>query len=186
MKKTIFGLILACVLTACVPQYSNPYKMKDYTQVPLLELPVRRVETISHVSGLERLPHVERMMPMSPEKALRNWALIRLRPTYATNNKAIFVIEEASMVREEDPKDSFFVLDNYKYKLTYRVSVVIEDEEGAVLKTVEASGFASESQPQNASERERDTLFMNLLGEMENQLDKEMGEEIQQNLVDLS
>ena len=185
MRKTFVGMIMTFALAACVPQYSNPYKMKDYTQVPLLELPVRRVETTSYVSGLERLPHVESMMPMTPEKALRNWALIRLRPTYSTNNKAQFIIEEASMIREEDPKDRFFVLDNYKYTLSYKVALVVEDEEGAVLKTAEASGFVSESQPQNASERERDTLFMNLLGDMENQLDEKLTKEIQQNLIDL-
>ena len=81
MKKIILSALL--FLTACVPSYDTAPKMKDYTQVPLLELPVERVNIISNVGQMERLPHVENLMPLTPEKALKNWALIRIRPNYA-------------------------------------------------------------------------------------------------------
>lgn len=184
MKKYI-AVLMGLALTACLPQYTNPYKIKDYTQVPLIEMPVTRVEIKSDVSGLQKNPHVEHLMPMTPEKSLKNWALIRLRPTYQKNNKAEFVIKEASMIREEEKNPSFFTYDNYKYTLTYAVTLQILDEDKNIIRTVEGQGVVIQSQPQKASERERDTLFSDMLGKMEEHLDTKMTEEIIQNIVDL-
>ena len=112
MKK-IF-LLLLIVLCACVPNYEKAPKMKDYSQVPLLELPVNRVNIVSKIETTERLPHVENIMPLSPEKSLKNWALIRIRPNYQKDQKAEFIVEKAEMIRHEAPEKSW---QNYLYMI---------------------------------------------------------------------
>ena len=146
MKKIILSALI--FLSACVPSYETAPKMKDYTQVPLLELPVERVNIVSKVGYLERLPHVENLMPLTPEKR-------------------------------------FFVYDNYKYVLSYGVSVRILDEEQNELRKSSIEGYVSRKLPQKASVLQRDNMFAQMLYEMEEQLDKQMAEEIQQNLTDM-
>ena len=183
MKK-IFAALLLLGLGACLPQYTDSYKVKDYTQVPMIEVPVTRVNITSEVTGLQTLPHVETMMPTTPEKALKSWALIRLRPTYQKDLKAEFIIKEASVVRSEDPQHRLFTYDNYKYRLTYRIELrFYEGKE--IVNQIETEGFVEESLPQRASVRDRDIMFMNMLSKMEDALDDKFVEELKQKLVDL-
>ncbi len=183
MKKILFTVML--FLSACIPSYDKAPVMKDYSQVPLMELPVTRVNIVSNVGQLERLPHVENLMPLTPEKALKNWALIRVRPNYAKPYKAEFVIEKAQMIREDAPEKSIFTLDNYKYVLSYQVSVRILDENAQQLRMVTLEGFVSRKLPQKASVEQRDNMFMQMLLDMENQLDEKLPLEIKQNLLDV-
>ena len=183
MKKII--AVLFCLgLGACLPQYTDSYRVKDYTQVPMIEMPVNRVDIASEATGLSTLPHVEYMMPTTPEKALKSWALIRLRPSHQTDMKAKFIIKEASVVRSESPQPHLFTYDNYTYRLTYRVSLDIYDGK-TLVRQVETEGFVEDSLPQRASQRDRDIMFMNMLSKMEDALDDKFVEEIKQKLVDL-
>ena len=183
MKKLLSVLFLC--LSACMAQYDKAPAMKDYTQVPLLELPVSRVSIISQANQSERLPHVENQMQMTPEKALKNWALVRLRPDYKTTDKAEFVITQASMEREDAPTASFFTYNNYKYNLNYTVVLRILNKDAEPVRTIEVSGFASRELPQKASIEQRDNMFAHLLLDMEEQLDSKFPEEIKLNLLDL-
>lgn len=183
MKKLL--LIITMFLTACIHNYDTAPQMKDYSQVPLLELPVMRINTLSEVGQMERLPHVENEMQLTPEKALKSWALIRLRPNYQTKNKAEFVIEKAEMLRDEAPETNIFTYDNYKYTLSYQVTIRILDETGAATKSITMNGHTSHKLPQRASFVQRDNMFAQMLREMEDQLDAQMPQEIKQNLLDL-
>ena len=182
MKK--FLLVMTMFLTACIHNYDTAPQMKDYSQVPLVELPVMRVNTISQVGQMERLPHVESEMQLTPEKALKSWALIRLRPNYQTKNKAEFVIEKAEMLRDEAPETNVFIYDNYKYTLSYQVTVRILDENAKVINSITMNGHTTHKLPQRASFVQRDNMFAQMLREMEDQLDDQMPEEIKQNLLD--
>ena len=183
MKKIIVAL-LCLGLGACLPRYTDSYRVKDYTQVPMIEMPVNRVDMTSDVAGLSALPHVENIMPTTPEKALKSWALIRLRPTYQTDMKAKFVIKEASVVRSESPQPRLFTYDNYTYRLAYKVALEIYDGK-TLVREVETEGFVEDSLPQRASQRDRDVMFMDMLSKMEDTLDGKFVEEIKQKLVDL-
>ena len=183
MKKIFLSVLM--FLCACIPNYEKAPKIKDYSQVPLLELPVNRVNIISKVEAMEKLPHVENIMPLSPEKALKNWGLIRIRPNYQKNDKAEFIIEKAQMIREESPEKSWFVYDNYKYILSYAIKVQILDKDNNVLKSTSIEGFISRKLPQKASVTQRDNMFAQMLSEMEDQLDKETPKEFKENLLDL-
>ncbi len=183
MKKIFLALLLA--VAACMPRYDKAPVLKDYAEVPLMELPVSRISIASQVSSAERYPHVEQLMPMSPEKSLKSWALVRLRPNYQKPMKADFIIKEASMIQEEAPEESFFTYDNYKYTLKYAVELQIKNTDNTVARTVEVSGFTSRKLPQKAAVEQRDNMFTQMLLDMEDELDKQMEEQIKQNLLDL-
>ena len=183
MKKVL--LIMVLFLSACIHSYDNPPQMKDYSQVPLIELPVKRINIISNVGQMEQLPHVENQMQLTPEKALKNWALIRLRPNYQNSHKAEFVIEKAEMIRDEAPEKNVFTYDNYKYTLSYQVTIRILDEDAALVHSINIDGFVSRKLPQRASFAQRDNMFAQMLLDMEEQLDTRMAEEIKQKLLDL-
>ncbi|MBO5997925.1 MAG: hypothetical protein J6P93_05310 [Alphaproteobacteria bacterium] len=181
MKKIL--LVLTLLLCGCIHSYDTAPRMKDYSQVPLLELPVSRINVISEVGQMERLPHVENQMPLTPEKALKGWA-IRLRPNYQKKHKAEFVIEKAEMIREDAPEKNIFTYDNYKYTLSYQVTIRILDENATVIKTMTVTGYTSHRLPQRASVIQRDNMFAQMLREMEDQLDDQVPQEIKQKLLD--
>ena len=60
MKKIFFVFLL--VLTSCMPNYERAAVLQDYSQAPLMELPVSRVSIKSDVGDMEPLPHVEKTM----------------------------------------------------------------------------------------------------------------------------
>ena len=76
MKKGVM-LILGLLLAACMPTYQKPYQVKDYTKEAAIELPADQIVLVSDVEADQKPPHVEKLMPITPEKALLNWAYIR-------------------------------------------------------------------------------------------------------------
>ena len=69
--------------------------------------------------------------------------------------------------------------------MSYDVSVRILDEEQNELRKVSIEGYISRKLPQKASVSQRDNMFAQMLYEMEEQLDKQMAQEIEQNLIDV-
>ena len=182
MKKIFFVLLFA--LAACMPDYEKVPVKKDYSQAPLIELPVSRVSVVSEVGGMEPLPHVEKLMPLSPERNLKSWATIRLRPNYQTENKAEFIIHEASVIQDEAPEANIFTYDNYKYTLKYAITLAIKDDSGNVLRSTDLEGFLSKKLPQKASIDQRNNMFTQMLFDLDDALDKQMPVQIKQNLLD--
>ena len=182
MKKIFFVFLLA--LTSCMPNYERAAVQQDYSQAPLMELPVSRVSIKSDVGDMEPLPHVEKTMKMTPERQLKSWATIRLRPNYQTENKAEFVIRKASMIRNDEPEASLFTYNNYKYTLKDAITLASKDDNGKVLRSVDLEGFLSRKLPKKASEDQRNNMFTLMLQDLEKSLDQQMPEQIRQNLLD--
>lgn len=183
MKKG-FVLFFGLLLCSCLSNYQKPYQIKDYAgQIPLV-LPAKEVKLSSLIQANMQLPHVENLMPITPERALLNWGFIRLRSDYLKPYIARFIVEEASMVREELPDESLFKLQNYKYQLTYRVAIEILDNKNFLRSRVVVDGFVTRTQPMRSSVQDRDALMVEMLNEMEKSLDGKIAVELKQNLVD--
>ena len=184
MKKWI--ILCLIVLLGCMPKYTPTARVKDYSAQGALVLPASQLETISLVEQSSTLPHIENRMPLSPEKALYNWAYIRLRPNGVRDLKARFIIEEASMTREEEPQEWFWQYDNYKYTLTWKVRLQLADKRaGTPFETV-TQGFVMRTLPQKASLNETKALWTDMLDEMEALVDEKMSKDIGDNLIDFS
>ena len=179
MKKIMLFLMMIFV-GGCLPKYTAPLRMKDYEKEGVLMLPVKNIVLVSEIELPGRLPHVEYQMPMTPEKALRNWAFIRLRADHSKPYTAEFIVKTASMTRESEIKESWFVYDNYKYTLTYDVMLRIVNEAGKEISHVQANGFVMQTLPERASVNERDALFMDMLNHMIDDLNAELSEKVKQ------
>ncbi len=185
MKKGI-ALIFAFALAACMPTYQKPYQVKDYTKEAAIELPVQKIELVSEIQADQKPPHVEKLMPITPEKALLNWAYIRLRANHQKPYLGKFVVKEASMVREEMPAEGIFRLENYKYTLTYDVELQVMNEKDTLLTGMTVKGYVMRTQPIRSGIQDRDAMMVEMLDEMEKTLNEKMTTQIQQKLVDFS
>ena len=185
MKK-FFILFLCSILTACMPTYQKPYQVKDYTKEPAIELPADKIEMVSEIEPNQKLPHVEDLMPITPEKALLNWAYIRLRDNHQKPYLAKFIVKQASMTREEMPAEAIFKLENYKYTLTYEVELQLINQKGTLLKATNVKGYVMRTQPIRSSIQDRDAMMVEMLDEMENAVNEKIVTEVQQKFVDFS
>ncbi len=186
MMRNALALLIGVFLVSCMPTYQKPYQVKDYTKEAAIELPVKKIVLESNVQGNQKSPHVENLMPITPEKALLNWAYIRLRDNHQKPYIAKFIVQDAAMVREEMPAESIFKLENYKYTLTYSVELQLENERGNLLKAIAVEGYVMRTQPIRSSIQDRDAMMVEMLEEMEKTVNEKMKTEIQQKFVDFS
>lgn len=168
-------------MSGCLPKYTTPVRVKDYAGRGAIYLPVGEIKLSSEIETDGRLPHIESAMPMTPERALKNWAFIRLRGTYQKPWTADFVIKRAEMLREDAPQESFFVYDNYKYTLNYDIVLNISDEKGRIFRTYGTSGTIAGTLPMKSSINELDALFVDMLDMMNEDVDKALSEKIKEN-----
>lgn len=184
MKK-LWMIAVLVMLSGCFPNYTKPYQMKDYSAIPPIELPVQKIVSISQQEAFMQLPHAENMMPITPERAVFNWAYLRLRANYKKPYTAEVIVKKATMIRTEEINTNLFQLNNYRYNLDYIVSVRIVNDRGVALREFGIEGHHMRTQPIRSSVQERDALFVEMLTEMENKLDTDLGRELKQNLIDV-
>ena len=184
MKKWIV-LCLICLL-GCMPKYTPTARIKDYGAQGALVLPASKIETVSLVEQGPQPPHIENRMPQSPEKALYNWAYVRLRTNRVRDLTARFIIEEASMIREEEPQRWPWQYDNYKYTLTWKVRLQLADSKGFAPFETATQGFVMRTLPQKASVNETKALWTDMLDEMEILVNEKITQDVSDNLIDIS
>lgn len=109
-------LLAPLALTACGTggTSSGDFPLLSYTYLPALKLNVASIDIENQWQPAEAADHVESLSPETPLAALREMAKDRLA-AYGTSGKAVFVIEDASLIRgETDIHGSFAVrLDVY-------------------------------------------------------------------------
>ena len=94
-------LLLPLLLAACGAATPAPvaYTPLDYSYLPPLRLNVARVAIEQHFIASDQPPSVSQYDPVSPTAALRRMAAERLKP-FGSAGKAVFVIEDASLLQE--------------------------------------------------------------------------------------
>ena len=97
------ALLLPLLLAACGGEAPAPvsYTPLDYSYLPPLQLNVARVEVEQHFIPSGQPPSVNQYDPVSPTAALRRMAVERLKP-FGSAGRAVFVIENASLVQDGD------------------------------------------------------------------------------------
>ncbi len=90
--------LLALALAGCeVPSPEQKLPQLSYSHLAPYRLNVGRVEIASEYQSPMRDPHVEHVMPVSPEAAIKRWAQDRLRPVGTTGAVRV-VIRDARVV----------------------------------------------------------------------------------------
>lgn len=108
------SLLLPLLIAACSRSPRREYPPLHYGYLTPLRLNVAAIRTEQHFVPSGAAPDVSQLDPMPPVLALRNMAEDRLQAV-GGSGQAVFVIQEASLVRQEDTIRGNFsvVLDIY-------------------------------------------------------------------------
>ena len=96
-------LLLPLLLAACAAEEPPPvaYAPLDYSYLPPLRLNVATIAIEQHFVASDLPPSVSQYDPVSPTAALRRMARERLK-AFGSTGRAVFVIDDASLVRNGD------------------------------------------------------------------------------------
>ncbi len=133
-------------------------------------------------------PHVERLMPVDLNGAVKGWIVSRLRSTGVGGNTVRVVIKDTSVIEKASPKETglkALVTDQIEadYVASVDVEVVIQDASGAMIAHSQARLSHTRQMFQRASLDERKTLWTALVNDLVQDLDQSLSKEIRSSLA---
>lgn len=170
MRSTpFFGMIIAAfVATGCAAPPPNPVATDiRYTHLAPLNLDVGRIAVESDYVASFKSPHVEHLMPVSPEKLARTWAGDRLRAVGSPSRTARFVIRNAGVTESFLKKDDgiggvFKTEQSERYEGKLDVVLEIRDEHGRVVGEATATAGRSRTVAEDITIVERENIWRDM------------------------
>ena len=165
LLKSIFLLSFITVLSAC----ETPLKVQTlpditFSNLQPIRLNVASVETVSEFKSPLKLPNVDHLFQVSPEKALKNWGRDRVAETPGATGQARFIIKNAAATESKLAIDKGFT-GQFKKELSERYTVFVEgelqliDTSGVVRAQASAKAERSRTIREDASLNEREKLW---------------------------
>ena len=180
-------------LTACGTASAPPGRVRfpepSYEGHGPLRLEVSTIEIDTAYRPSLAPPHVDHLMPLQPEQALRRWAADRLVATGTVGRRARFMIEDAKVVESVLPRSGglreLFTADQARrYDGTVSASLEIRPERGA-----SREGFASatvtrfRTTAQGISINERERVWFELVDSMLADFNAEFERQVRDHLI---
>lgn len=178
MKKA-FLLLGLFFLTACVSGGSRPVSLTDLSFMPAekIILDVKRIEIASAYQPSFMPPNIEHLVPLAPEKAIRQWVESRFEATGTAQRVARFVIHDAGIIeRHEPPARGLDGTDHYRSSM--HITLTISDLMNRMLADVDVSAWQEHAMPESTSLDVREESWSTLVSKNVRTLD----EQIRQNL----
>ncbi len=172
--KTLRVLFAAAALAAVAGCQTTPppQRLPDMTFANLApyRLDVGQLEVVSEYVQPARPPHVEHVMPVSPEQAARRWAQDRLAPVGRTG-AVRFIIKDASVVEVPLRTDKGFTgLFKEQQEARFDASLVttlqVIDERGYPAISIDARANRSRTVPEGTKLVERDRIWYDMVEQM--------------------
>ncbi len=186
MKK---WLVLGATLwlAACqTPQPNMTFEKPDFSKKSPIYFEAGDIEIENDYVPQKTPQHVEHQFPTVPSDALKSWANQRLRTT-SGQNKLVLVIEEASVIESDIPKqnigwkDGFYVEPSKEYRGQLKGTLKMYAAGSNLPKAVaDVSVNAKESALENASLFDRKLLFNKITLALVYRFDTEMERQINQ------
>lgn len=164
MIKNLLAFLCSLFLFACTAPQFEPFVLNIPSSFQPLRISDVNVE--SHVKKFDLLPHIENKMPISPLKALTEWAEKVFIPTSKNISvKLVVVIEDAYMTQINDHSENWYKLDNVLYKLSYKIVLkFMTDQE--VIYTQNIQGWESSSIPERSSLADKEATWKKMMNNM--------------------
>lgn len=182
---TLFALggVSACA-TPPAPQFPD----LTFTHMPQIALGVARIEIVDNFTPPADANHVENRMPITPEKALRNWARDRLRAE-GVSGVAKFIIENAAVTETELPRKKgltgvFTTEQSHRYDANVNVSLRLEGVPRVNEAFAQAAVSRAQTVPEDASINVREEAWFDLTEQLMKDFDPQMSASIRQHLAD--
>ena len=186
MKRRAF-LLAALTLAACeTPPPPRPtFPDIRFTERPPMRIDAAAVDIERQFRPTLRPPNVEHLFPVSPERAMENWARDRLQAT-ATSRRVRVRIVDASVREVELPRTggvrgAFTTDQAQRYDATVEMSVDIMGDRGFAERSVTAKAARSRSVPENITPNDREMAWYQLTKELMADLDVELERQIRSN-----
>lgn len=165
MRSFVIGIVCIC-LSACQALPLMPFKINTYTDSAPVLLNVSLMEVQSDTQTYNRLPHIEKQMPITPDDAVQDWAHNRLRATNPTSPiTAEFQIKKAYMTQSDAPSGKWYILDNVAYRLDYDV-VLYFKQNGQIIHSQTAGGWEEYAIPQKSSLISKENIWEKMMNNM--------------------
>lgn len=193
MRRSVSVIALAglvaglALLGACTSPVERPvYPELRFSQLPVIELDVSRVEYVDRYDAAEAPPYVDHLFPQIPEAMARNWALHRFRGVGVTRSARV-VLTDAHVTSEALATtmgiEGWFTTEQEE-ELDARAAVTIEifDDLGGREGFVKAEARLTRTLPEKLTLNERDAIAYEMTEQLIIALDAETEKAIRAHL----
>ena len=176
MKRCIIGFSL--LLSACTALPLRTFNVKTYANQNPVYLNVSLLDTKSDVSTYNRLPHIEKDLPITPNDVLLDWAHNRFRSINMSSPiTAEFKVLKAYMRQTDTPSPKWYILDNVTYRLDYDVILQFKQDE-KILYTQTATGWEEYAIPQKSPLTSKEKVWETMMNNMVQKINDKIVPEI--------
>ena len=164
--QRIVGIVIGIlVLAGCQGSSSvRPLPEIRFHHLAPIRLDVGTIEVVSQYEPPFKAPHVEHILPISPERAASQWARDRLQAQGASAWRAVFIVRQAPMVEKRLPIDTGFTgyfkkQQSEQYESRIDVVLEIRDDNGRLMGEAVAAAHRGRTMPEGLTPNERDRLW---------------------------
>ena len=175
--------VAACTSTPPAPTYPDI----RFSQSDPLPIQALRVDIVSDHKPSFVSPNVEHLMPISPERMARQWALDRLQPLRSGRAVARFTILDAKVVETKlktkaGIKGAFTDEPSERYDATLRARISLDDPSRGYHGDVETVAHRSLTVQEGASLNDRERAWYELMQKLGQEFDRVMADNLRQYL----
>jgi hypothetical protein len=183
--RLMVAVAAALVVGAC--QNAKPPMQKlpeiSFANLRPFQLDVGQLEIVSEFVTPGRSPHVEHLMPVSPEGAAQRWAQDRLKPVGRVGSARV-VIKDAKVVEvplaiDKGLAGAFKKEQEIRYDAALSVAVQILDARGMVQGETVAQATRSRTVAEGITLNERDRVLYDISESLVKDIDQQMAQLIQ-------
>ena len=172
MKLYVLGITL--LLSACHASPLNTFNVDTFSNQNPVYLNVSLVDTKSDVLTYNRLPHIEKDLPITPNDVLLDWAHNRFRATNISSPIAAeFTVLKAYMTQTDTPTPKWYILDNTTYRLDYDVMLQFKQND-KILYTQTATGWEEYAIPQKSTLFTKESTWEKMMNNMIQKIDNKI------------
>jgi hypothetical protein len=185
------AVVLAMVLAGC---QSSPPPVPQFDDIRFLNKTPIRIEAAAidlrdEYKPSFQPPQVEHIFPVTPARAMGNWARDRLLATDPSSPRRVRVtileagVKETHLKKTEGLQASFTTQQSERYDATASMRVDLVDARGFAERTVTGRAERTRSVPEDITPNDRDKMFYELTKQVMEDLDAELDRQIRANFV---
>jgi hypothetical protein len=186
MTRACLALAAILLLAACAPVPQRPvFPDIRFTDRPPMRIDAASIDVIREFRAPLQPPFVDHLFPVTPERAMENWAQDRLQPSGTTRRVQARItdasVREIALPKTPGIRGTFTTDQAQRYDAQVAMTVDLLDERGVAQRTVSAKAARSQTIPEGITPVERDRVWYELTRALMTEFDQEMESQIRTN-----